>query len=64
MPKKAKPQQSPRQSVQVNAHIDAVLAHKLRIKLAEKETTYKDWLEGQIRSYAGRVRLRLTDTET
>ena len=58
MARKVKPSNIvPEGPVQVNAHIDPVLAQHLRIKLAIDGITYREWLEARIREYAPRLRL-------
>ncbi len=63
MPKQSRPYLDRQTRVQVNAHIDPVLARRLRVKLALEGITYRDWLEAQIREYAPRVRLPRQDRE-
>ena len=63
MPKQSRPHLDRQERVQVNAHIDPVLARRLRVKLALEGITYRDWLEARIREYAHRVRLPRQDRE-
>ncbi len=57
MPKQSRPHLDRQERAQVNAHIDPVLARRLRVRLARDGVTYRDWLEARIREYAPRVHL-------
>lgn len=57
MAKKSKPDNPTNGLVQVNAHIDPVLARRLRVRLAVDGLTYKEWLEARIREYTKRLYL-------